>query len=154
LSGNKSFPDSAILDRLATRRTSHWPFAAKRWFDDEALDVDLDRVKAFYAAHGYFDAKVIAHEVKDRPNGSVDVSLTVEEGQPTRIDEIELDGLVDLPVARGGSRMTRLPIHAGDIFVHDQYLAAKQGLLVRLKEGGYAYAKVEGDVAVDRDKRE
>jgi outer membrane protein assembly factor BamA len=154
LSGNKSFPSSDILDRLATRATSRWPFAAKHWFDDEALDVDVDRVKAFYAAHGYFDALVIGHEVKERPDGSVDVSLQVEEGPPTRIEEIELDGLVDLPVARGGSRLSRLPIHAGDVFNHDKYLAAKQGLLVHLKEGGYAYAKVEGDVAVDRDKHE
>ena len=154
LQGNKSFPSGAILDRLATRRTSHWPFANKRWFDEEALDVDLDRVQAFYAAHGYFDARVVAHGVEPRTDGSVDVTIAVDEGQPTRIAEIELDGLVNLPVARGGGKLMQLPMHAGDVLDHDQYLAAKQNLLARLKEGGYAYAKVSGDIAVDRDTHE
>ena len=151
ITGNNSFPSGTILDRIATRPTSHWPFAGKRWFDEEALDVDLERVQAFYAAHGYFDARVVRHDVKDRPDGSVDVLLQVDEGQPTRIEEIELGGMVDLPMARGGAKLLRLQLHAGDVLDHDKYLAAKQGLVARLKQGAYAYAKLLGDIAVNRD---
>src|SRR5206468_6497855 len=94
--GNRSFPSSAIANVIATQKTGWWPFARKQWMDPEALDIDLDRVVAFYAVHGYFDARVVGRQVRDRGNGSVDVVVTIDEGQPTRVQQVDLGGLSGL----------------------------------------------------------
>jgi translocation and assembly module TamA len=153
LAGNHAFRDRDVIDHLATQPTSWWPFAPKQLFDPAALDIDLERVVAFYAAQGYFDARVTDHAVVPRKDGSVEVVITVEEGQPTHIDEIELGGLSWITPERGGKRLTRLSIHAGDVLNHGTYSQEKRDLERRLKEGGYAYAHVNGQVEVDREER-
>ena len=49
--------------------------ASKAWFDEAAFDLDLQRVKAYYADHGYFDARVLSHQVQHVKKDAVDVTL-------------------------------------------------------------------------------
>ena len=64
IKGTRALSTGDIEDKLATRETGWWPFASKKWFDEAAFDLDLQRVKAFYADHGYFDARVTSHQVR------------------------------------------------------------------------------------------
>src|SRR5512138_1228089 len=81
LQGVRSVPTAPILEGLETRRTGWWPFAEKHYYDPVLLDRDVRRVEAYLALRGFFSARVVGREVKERPGGrQVDVLLTVEEG--------------------------------------------------------------------------
>jgi translocation and assembly module TamA len=152
LVGARNVDRGEVKDGLATVSTGWWPFAAKRWFDPAALDIDLDRVRAYYADHGYFDARV-RRQVRDRPDGSVDVIIVVEEGRPTRVTRVEVAGLEPLGEAKS-SRITRkLPAEQGKIFDYEDLLSSRQQLELKLKSSGFAYAKVAARAFVDRDQR-
>src|SRR5215831_6874483 len=92
IEGNHALSRGSIRDKLATQVTGWWPFARKKWFDQAAFDLDLRRIPAVYADHGYFDAHVVSHEVT-QDGDAVDVTLVVQEGQPTKIRTVDIRGL-------------------------------------------------------------
>jgi translocation and assembly module TamA len=152
ITGNHAFSSGDIRDVLATQPTGWWPFAAKRWFDPAALDVDLQRIPAFYADRGYFDARVVSHEVKPEPDGSVAITIAVDEKAPTKIADVALQGMPPDLLAKVQKLARRNDVRAGEIVDYGHYAALKTAIQQLLKEGGYAYATVAGQIAVDRDK--
>src|SRR5690349_19322307 len=92
INGAHALSTGDLEDKLATQETGWWPFASKKWFDEAAFDLDLQRVKAFYADHGYFDARVISHEVRHVKGDAVDVVIEVQENSPTLVKEVRFEG--------------------------------------------------------------
>jgi outer membrane protein assembly factor BamA len=151
--GNNAIATGVLREKLATTRTGWWPFAPKRWYDAAALDLDLKRVSALYADRGYFDARVADHRVTPRTPDSVDITIVVEEGKPTRITSLALRGF---PGSEETSRLQKraqtLGVKPGAIVDYESYGELKAAAQDRLKEAGYAYGKVTGDIAIERDR--
>ena len=152
IKGTRALSTGDIEDKLATRKTGWWPFASKRWFDEAAFDLDLQRVKAFYADHGYFDARVTSHEVKHVKGDAVDVVIEVQENSPTVVKEVRFKGFPADVEARGRKLAASRDLAPGKVFDFPAYAEVKGLLADRLKEDGYAYGQIGGGVDVDRDK--
>jgi translocation and assembly module TamA len=153
IEGNEALSDGEILDRLATQRPGWWPFAAKRWFDQAAFDLDLERIPSLYADRGYFDARVVRHDVKPRADGTVDIVVGIQENQPTRISQVQLTGLPPGEESAARKLVRRSGAVPGRTFDYDAYAGLRAGIDAQLRDHGHAYAKVEGEVEVDRDHR-
>ncbi|HEX9101005.1 MAG TPA: BamA/TamA family outer membrane protein, partial [Polyangia bacterium] len=119
------------------------------------VDVDKRRIEAYYAAHGYFLAKVTHAEVRPTKDGkAVDVKLVVDEGPATKINDLSIDGIDPIgPKAHDLHRQLKLKLKRGDVFDHGRYLEQKSVVADRLKQLGFAWADVKGEVDVDRDAR-
>jgi translocation and assembly module TamA len=153
LAGVKAVKAGALKKKLAVRATSRIPLSPKRYLEPFAAESDEERIEAFYRAQGYFSAEVTDVTVKKREDGeSVDVLFSVDEGLPTKIREVRLDGIGELheSVRR---KLERLRLKRGQVFVHDEYLEQKDQLLGVLKAHGHPFPEVEGEVRVDRDRR-
>ena len=152
IKGTRALSTGDIKDKLATRKTGWWPFASRRWFDEAAFDLDLQRVKAFYADHGYFDARVTSHEVKHVKGDAVDVVIEVQENSPTVVKEVRFKGFPADTEARGRKLAASRDLAPDQVFDFPAYAEVKGLLADRLKEDGYAYGQIGGGVDVDRDK--
>ncbi|HXI60913.1 MAG TPA: POTRA domain-containing protein [Polyangia bacterium] len=152
--GNKAFSAGDLTEKLATQKTGWWPFAGKKWFDQAAFDLDLKRVAAFYSDRGYFDARVIGHQVKPAAGkrDAVDVVITVQENSPTQVAAVRMKGFPSAEESRAHKDAAWWNLQPGKRFDYDAYGSLKQSLNDRLKQGGYAYGDVVGAVSVDRDK--
>jgi outer membrane protein assembly factor BamA len=154
LQGVKQVSSRDLKSKIALEKTSWIPFSPKKYLDPFTVDLDQKRIEAYYAAHGYFAARVTAAEVKPRGHDgkSVDVRLVVDEGVPTRIASLATDGLDPLgPDAVGLQRRLVQRLKRGEVFDHDKYVGAKKRLESRLKSLGFAWAEVRGEVDVNRD---
>lgn len=152
--GNKAFSDGDIIDHLATQPPQGWLFKTPVEFDRVGLQLDRSRVEAFYREHGYFSARVTDVNVQRNDDGGVKVTITVEEGDPTKVASIEVRGTnrpEDEKAVERALKRRDAP-KKGDIFNHPDYLLEKDVLLRALLKRGYAHAKVEGVVEVDRDQ--
>jgi translocation and assembly module TamA len=153
ISGADHIDTGDLRDALATVKTGWWPFAAKKPFDEAAWDLDLRRIPAFYADRGYFDARVAKHEEARGPRGAVDLNVVVEEGEPTTIEDVRLEGF---PTAEEVARLRALArkhdVVAGRVVNYLDYAAWRDEARALIAGDGYAYARVDGDVAVDRDR--
>jgi translocation and assembly module TamA len=151
--GNKAISGRTLRAKLATTRTGWWPFAAKKWYDPAALDLDLKRIPALYADRGYFDARVADYQVKQRGARSVDITVAIEEGGPTQIEKVVIEGFPDPDQTRRIQNLAESwDLEPGAPVNYQDYTALKAKAEDRLKEDGYAYGKIAGDIAVDRDQ--
>ena len=136
LGGLGSRPESGVFSKSRTA------------YDEAELELDLRRIVAFYAQHGYFSARASA-AVKEVGRDQVDLAVTIEEGAPTRVASVEIVGAPD--GGPGGAALaTTLGVTPGQVFVHARYLAGKDAVLHLLVDHGYLFATVRGEVAVDR----
>lgn len=158
LDGVKQFSVAEIKGGLKTRESTWRSKGGVRWMPVLGQDrqyfnyvhwrQDLDRIRTYYAARGYFGAKIVSESITENPEeGTIRLAITVSEGSPTLIDEIVVDGLetAEVPSTR---LMNAVPMGEGDVFRESDYAAAKRSLRTQLENAGYAYATVEGRVVV------
>jgi len=88
--GNKSIPTFLIRMRIETKGS--WLFF-KNYYDSEAFQNDLDMIRMYYIAKGYFDAKVRAGQFITDPKGRwISPVIEIEEGPRYKIGEIRPSG--------------------------------------------------------------
>ncbi len=115
---------------------------------------DRERIIAFYHQRGFFDAAIVSESViEDRESGTVRIRVTIEEGEPTRIRRVEVQGLIPGETPAAASLLRGLAVEEGDIFREQDYLTSRSLLSNRLRQAGHAYAVVTGRVFVDPDER-
>ena len=91
--GNKSFDDSDLKSEM---QTGTWNWYAS-WLTGsgtlktDILRQDADRIKAFYANHGYIDAQVSEPEVREEGEDIL-VTFTIEEGSRYKVGVIDVQG--------------------------------------------------------------
>ena len=159
--GTDQVREGAIKDRILTTATpfwGFWPFGGPSYFDANAWQADLRRIERYYQAQGFYQAKVTHAEVKPAGDDKVAIDISVQEGEPTRISEIQVTGLDTLPEdVREEHRkyvLDGLPLREGDIFKEESWEEAKVRVQERLRELAYAEAEVDGEVRVDVDTRQ
>jgi translocation and assembly module TamA len=154
LRGVSRVDKSDLEGRLAVQARSWWPLAPKTYLNPFDLELDGKRLEAYYRDHGFFDAHVLDREARPRDKSSVDVRFSVEEGAPTQVVDVEVSGLdrVNRRARRSARKQVRLA--AGQRFDYAVYSADKERLAGALKQHGYAWAEVAGEVRVDRDRHE
>ncbi|MSQ03312.1 MAG: hypothetical protein EXR71_15705 [Myxococcales bacterium] len=127
--------------------------------DEVVLAEDADRLVIWYQHHGWFDARFLGWETRERrrkgPGGApaIDLKGRIDRGEPSVLDadpEVIVDGKLSGPIRRSLDKL--LGLRKGDVFDLDAYTEALAGLQGRLQERGYAYAVVGGHVAVRADQ--
>jgi outer membrane protein assembly factor BamA len=132
-------------------------------YDRLVLERDLERVRRFYRARGFYDARVHAGRVIRTTDHHVRVEIEISEGEPVLVEDVELDFpnwqqafLSNAEMFAAIGKFKTDPLEDGEPlprFDEDRYDALKQRLVRALTNRGFAYAKVEGEVTVDLAKR-
>lgn len=171
IQGAHDIPERELEEKIATseppwyRRLFPWlPFGEDPRFDPNAFQADLRRIERYYQARGYYQAQVLGSEVlgpdgrpvdPDAPlPGTVRIQVQVREGAPTVLTEVDLRGLEALPEDQRRQVLDALPLVQGRVFREEAWEQTKELLSSRLRELGYAEARVEGEVRVDVEDRQ
>jgi outer membrane protein assembly factor BamA len=146
-----------------TLRLWRWPWAEWPTFNEAVFDQDVERVKRFYRARGYYSARVVSVKVTppeasrpgtvgscnpDKEKCKVSLSILVEEGAGTFVQSIDVQGLEHLPSPVRERAVRSLPLRVGALIDEAEYERGKQELIKQLKAEGYAGAKASGRVEV------
>ncbi len=148
IEGTKQVSSGDIEDRLLTTGPSWWPFASTPYFDPIAWQADLRRIERYYQAQGFYQAQVVNEEVKQEGDG-VALAVEVNEGKPTRISRIELEGLEELPEDFQRRVRRGVPVKVGDVLREEQWQGVKHEVQAALRSLGYAEAEVQGEAFVE-----
>ena len=156
LTGAEQVDQRTLLAGLETQATPWWwwlPTFERRWFSSASLDRDLKRIVRYFAASGFFAARIARTTVSPSGDDSgVAVRIDVDRGSPCATGPVELQGLDSLGASAGTALRRTIGLPRGR-FSHGVYSEAKQRLLNQLRNQGYAYAVVKGEVRVSPDKR-
>ena len=163
--GEAPFDADHLLIELWSWPWSDWPL-----FDESVFERDVERIERWYRARGFYDAHVVATGV-DPPAASatdassttcgsgeddctVDVTFTIEEGEPVIIDRVSVRGIDELPEGMKAQLRGVLQLSHGDRFDEALFEDTKSRMLRVLYDAGYAHAVVTGAVKINRGRRE
>ena len=133
----------ALTSALQTKQGSWIPWSRKRYFDRRAFEADLKRIEAFYRDRGFPDARVRSFDIRlNEAQDKVDVTVDIVEGEPIRVDAIELRGFDVLPADRQGALQETLPLQPGRPLDRQLATASRERALNVLRDDGYPYAEV------------
>lgn len=142
--GNKSISSSDLRTGLALHRVMSQGSAP----DPYLVTVDADRIKGEYMRRGFLEADV--HSRVERHGDAVTVIYKIDEG-PRALTKIVINGLPkgDPLLTEKKVRDTIL-LRDGQPFSYEPYDKAKEPLFGIAEDAGYAHAKLDARVVVDR----
>ncbi|MGB5810017.1 MAG: BamA/TamA family outer membrane protein [Polyangiales bacterium] len=152
-----------------------WPWTDWPLLDAVALEQDRERVERWYAARGFHSARVTQIAVEPPKAGEddsipgegdpgcerrrdgqgcvVSVAFTVEEGPPTLIAEVEIEGLAELPDEFQDRLRGANALEPGDRFDEALFDQSRRRMRDVFGSEGFALATVEGVARVDPAER-
>ena len=142
--GNRAFSSAQLGDGIVTtpsswtRRSFH-TFGTRRCLDRQQFPLDVLRLLIWYRNHGY-TAATVDTVVTPMGRGRIGVRFAIQEGTPTLVDSLVIEGLEGVQeheaLVRGLA--TRVG-HPFDKYANEQ---TRDTLTRRLRNGGYPEAEV------------
>ena len=149
ISGNTKFSDSEILRELLTKVRPWYLFwEAEDIFDPITFREDLERIRRFYEAKGYYRARVTYDLTADPESGRLEVKIEVFEGPPVIVSQVNVE------ISGSSLSPPELPIKQGEIFVEESYRKGEEALRNFFLERGYAHVTTarRAEVNLDQDQ--
>jgi outer membrane protein assembly complex protein YaeT len=150
ISGNTSFSGSEVLRELLTKVRPWYLFwEAENVFDPITFREDLERIRRFYEARGYYQTHVTYDLTADPRSGQVEVKIEVFEGPPVIVYDVHVE-------VSDGSLLSppQLPLKQGEIFVEESYRKGEETLRNFFLEHGYAHVTTERRAEVNLDQNQ
>lgn len=142
--GNKAISSSSLVTGLALHRVQSRGSAP----DPYLVTVDGDRIKGQYMRAGYLEVDV--HSRVERHGDAMTVIYKIDEG-PRAVTKIEISGLPpNDPQLTEAQVRKMILLKDGQPFSYEPYDKAKEPLLGIAEDAGYAHAKLDAKVVVDR----
>ena len=149
ISGNTKFSDSEILRELLTKVRPWYLFwEAESSFDPITFREDLERIRRFYEARGYYQTRVTYDLTADPQSGQLEVKIEVIEGPPVIVSQVKVE------VSGSSLSPPELPIKQGEIFVEESYRKGEETLRNFFLEHGYAHVTTERRAEVNLDQNQ
>ncbi len=141
--GATGVPAGELKGILATREGGFLPWSRKRFFDRPEFDRDVKRIEAYYADRGYPRAKVVGVDVAlNEAKDKVAITVEVNEGEPTIIEQVVFDGLDAVPADHLERLRGRLPIAPGQPRDQRSILASHDMAVSELRDHGFPYGNI------------
>jgi outer membrane protein insertion porin family/translocation and assembly module TamA len=122
-------------------------------FDADVLEKDLERVRRYYRAQGYYEAVVRAARVVRVGSQKVRVEIDVNPGDPVLVSKLDLVGVeaVSTEIAREIRKVVQRRL--GRALVEKRLHEDARDIERLLADGGYAYARVAERAVVSEAER-
>ena len=148
--GNQKFSESELRDTIVSRERPWFRF----WqdlpaFDPVTFETDLERLRRFYEARGYYEAAISYDLDVDAERNEVAARISVREGEPILIAEIDVEVALKSPDQKPPTLPDQLPVKRDQVFREAEYQQAEQVLRSALMESGYAHAQSQRRAEVD-----
>jgi outer membrane protein assembly complex protein YaeT len=141
--GTNAVSAGQLKSVLATSASSRLPWGERHYFSREQFEADLKRIVAFYQDRGFPDARVTSFDVTLNPDQtSVKLAITIDEGEPVRLERVVLEGFDVLPPDRRARLDGALPLRPGAPLDRALVQASRESALDVFRDSGYPYASV------------
>jgi len=149
ISGNATFSDSELTSEMLTKARPWYLF----WqdapvFDPVTFREDLERLRRFYEARGYYQTHITHDLIVDPERSQVHVKIEISEGPPVIVAEVEVE------IVGSSLFPPELPIKKGQVFTEESYRKGEDVLRQFFLDRSYAYVTTErrAEVNLDRDQ--
>ena len=141
--GVEHIDEGQLKRALATRESSWLPWGQQHYFDRSRFDADLQRITAFYADHGFPDARVESVDVQLNEDGNaVSIGVAIDEGQPIVVDEVVFEGFDVLPDDQQRALARQAALKSGEPLNRREFAQTREIASGLLADHGHPYGRV------------
>ena len=151
--GNKTFSDKELREQLALNTSGWFSWYTKAdQYSKTKLTGDIETIKSFYLNRGYLEANVESTQVSITPDKK-DIYLTINitEGEKYTVSGIKMEGEM---FGREDELRQLVLLRPGQTYSGELLTATNKLISDRMGTFGYAFANVNANPEVDREKRE
>lgn len=159
--GNRRFSSGELSRQITTYSTNGFQRSILRKeafrFSEEIVQSDVQRLLRFYQSEGFLNAGLAEPQLKiDQPAEKVEITFPISEGEPQRVDSVEIRVSADSASAGNLPRETLEKIPAvltltqGARFRDESLRADQAAIIDLLNNSGYPYAKADYELVLRR----
>ncbi|MFZ4877763.1 outer membrane protein assembly factor BamA [Janthinobacterium sp. Mn2066] len=151
--GNKAFSDKELREQLALNTGGWFSWYTKAdQYSKTKLTGDIESLKSFYLDRGYIEMQVDSTQVSITPDKK-DIYLTINitEGEKYKVSGTKFEGEM---FGREEELKALNLMHDGDIYSGARLTATNKRIQDRLATFGYAFANVNANPDINREKHE
>ncbi|MEJ2894388.1 outer membrane protein assembly factor BamA [Bordetella avium] len=151
--GNKAFSESDLLDQfsLTTPGWLTW-YTNTDKYSREKLEGDIERLRSFYLDRGYLEFSVEPPQVTISPDRKdIFITVTIHEGEPYKVRSVKLAGSL---LGLDGEIEKLIQLKPNQTFSAAEANNSAKAITDYLGELGYAFANVNPNPQLDREKHE
>ena len=149
--GNKAFTEKQLRDAILLRPPGWFTWYSKNdQYSKEKLATDLESLKSYYLNRGYLEFNIDSSQVSITPDKhDIYITINLTEGPKYTVSSVKLAGDTLVPEAE---LRNLIDIKPGDVFSREKITDASKKIGDRLGNDGYAFAKVNAEPEVNKDK--
>ncbi len=151
--GNKAFSDKELREQMALNTSGWFTWYSKAdQYSKTKMTGDIEALKSFYLNRGYLEANIESTQVSITPDKK-DIYLTVNitEGEKYTVSGVKLEGEM---FGREDELKALLLLKPGATYSGQLLTESNKRISDRLGTFGYAFANVNANPEIDRDKRQ
>lgn len=151
--GNKVFSEKELLSLLSQRTPGWFTWYTKAdQYSKQKLTGDIEALKSFYLNRGYLEMQVESTQVEITPDKKdIYVTINITEGDKFRVGNVKLDGEM---LGQEAELKPLVSLKKGDVYSGQELADSVKRISDRLGNFGYAFANVNANPEIDRDKKE
>lgn len=151
--GNKTFSDSRLRGQMSQTTPGWLTWLSKSdQYSKQKLTADIESVKSYYQNSGYIEMQVESTQVSISPDKK-DIYLTVniKEGDKYTVSDVKLEGQM---FGQEEAIKKLLQVKKGDVYSAEKMTASAKKISDHMGNFGYAFANVNPNPIVNREKKE
>ncbi len=151
--GNKAFPDSELQGILAltTPGLMTW-YSKSDQYSKQKLTGDIETLRSYYLNRGYLEMAVESTQVSISPDKKdIFITINLNEGEKYTVGEVKFEGEM---FGREAELRALLQLKKGEIYSGERLAESIKLISERLGTFGYAFANVNANPDINREKRE
>jgi len=151
--GNKVFSDKELKEQLALNTGGWFDWYTKsNQYSKTKLTGDIETLKSYYLNRGYIEMQVESTQVSITPDKKdIYITINITEGEKYKVSGIKFEGET---FGREDELRQLVLLRNGDTYSGERLTATNKLIQDRLGTFGYAFANVNANPDIDREKRE
>ncbi|RJG00867.1 outer membrane protein assembly factor BamA [Noviherbaspirillum sedimenti] len=151
--GNKVYSDKELreLVNLTTPGWFTW-YTKSDQYTKQKLTGDIESIKSHYLNSGYLEMQVESTQVSITPDKkNIYITININEGEKFKVADVKLEGEL---LGREAELKSLLELKKGDVYSGERLAESVKKISERMGTFGYAFANVNANPDIDREKRE
>ncbi|RJF95402.1 outer membrane protein assembly factor BamA [Noviherbaspirillum saxi] len=151
--GNKAFPEKELLALLNLRTPGWFTWYTKAdQYSKQKLTGDIESLRSFYLNRGYLEMQVESTQVSITPDKKdIYITVNISEGEKYTVSGVKLEGEM---FGREEELKSLVQLKSGDVYSGEKLADSVKKISERLGNFGYAFANVNANPEINREKRE
>ncbi len=151
--GNKAFSDKELMSRIKLRTPGWFTWYTRAdQYSKEKLTGDIEALKSFYQNNGYIEMQVESTQVSiTSDKKDIYITLNIKEGDKFTVSDIRLEGEL---FGKEDEIQSLIELEKGDVYSGEKLTASAKKISEYLGNFGYAFANVNPQPDIDREKKE